>query len=194
MRFLFALVGLTAVALVAIPLTVGIFHVVVFGLVIWCIVALLHRPPRWERVYWSPPPRPVAPPGPKPQRPAWDRLGSGLPLDVQVKIEQIRHKTDVLLAQRERFPFGSEDLYIVRATRDDYLPRTLDAFMAVPPPLRDKTMPTGKTPLQELKEQLSLLDTKLDEVAEDLQRRNVDRLLANRRFLEERFARPPIAV
>jgi hypothetical protein len=204
MRFLFVLVGLTALALVAVPLTVGFFHLAVFGLVIWAAVCLLRgprRPRSWERVYWSPPPRPVPssrPPRPvppsRPQRPAWQRLGSGLPLDVQVKIEQIRHKIDVLLAQRERFPFGSEELYIVRATRDDYLPRTLDAFMAVPPPLRDHAMPSGKTPLQELKEQLALLDTKLDEVAEDLQRRNVDRLLANRRFLEERFARPPIAV
>ena len=199
MRFLFALVGLTVLALVAIPLTVGLFHLAVIGLVVWCTVSLLYRPRRWERVYWSQPPRPVAPRrrAPErrgPERPAWQRLGSGLPLDVQVKVEQIRHKVDVLLAQRERFPFGSEDLYIVRATRDDYLPRTLDAFMAVPPPLRDKSIPSGKTPLQELKEQLALLDTKLDEVAEDLQRRNVDRLLANRRFLEERFARPPIAV
>jgi hypothetical protein len=50
-------------------------------------------------------------------------------------------------------------------------------------------MANGTTPLQELKEQLALLDSKLDEIAEDLQRHNQDRLLANRRFLEERFGR-----
>jgi hypothetical protein len=54
-------------------------------------------------------------------------------------------------------------------------------------------MPNGKTPLQELKEQLAILDTKLDEIAEDLQRQNFDRLLINRQFLEARFGgREPI--
>ena len=45
----------------------------------------------------------------------------------------------------------------------------------------------GKTARQELKAQLDLLDTKLDDIAQDLQRQDADRLLANRRFLESRF-------
>jgi hypothetical protein len=61
--------------------------------------------------------------------------------------------------------------------------------MAVPQLSRDKVMSNGRTPLQELKEQLHLLDSKLDEIAEDLQRQNYDRLLINRQFLEARFGR-----
>lgn len=205
MRFLFVVAGLAALAVLAIPvwwLMVGAFHWALIGLLVWGVMSLLRGPRRhrWERVYWSPPPLRTPPPKPaRPDkaaapRPAWQRLGSGLPLDAQVKIEQIRRKVEVLLQQRDRFPFGSEELHIVRATRDDYLPRTLDAFMAVPPALRERSMPSGKTPLQELKEQLNLLDTKLDEVAEDLQRQNYDRLIANRRFLEHRFERPPMTV
>jgi hypothetical protein len=38
-----------------------------------------------------------------------------------------------------------------------------------------------------LRDQLDLLDSKLDEIADDLQRENVDRLLANERFLDEHF-------
>ena len=40
---------------------------------------------------------------------------------------------------------------------------------------------------QELKAQLELLDSKLDDIAQDLERQDTDRLLANRRFLEQRF-------
>jgi hypothetical protein len=112
-----------------------------------------------------------------------------LPIDVQVKVEQIRRKVDVLLSYADRFPPFSQDLYLVRQTASDYLPRTIDAYLA----LSKQTAPEkpliagGKTPYQELKAQLDLLDSKLDDIAQDLQRQDTDRLLANRRFLEERF-------
>ncbi|HEY8695807.1 MAG TPA: hypothetical protein VIR57_24045 [Chloroflexota bacterium] len=206
MWFLFVLVGLMALAFLAAPLWwlfVGAVHWALFGLVIWGAMRLLRGPVRGrERVYWNRdlprPPRQARVGVREPDRRApvsrQPVRNNSLPLDVQVKVEQIRRKVEVLLQQRDRFPFGSEDLYIVRATRDDYLPRTLDAYLAVPPARRERSMPSGKTPVQELKEQLTLLDTKLDEVVEDLQRQNVDRLLANRHFLEHRFGRPPVSV
>jgi hypothetical protein len=52
--------------------------------------------------------------------------------------------------------------------------------------------PDGRTALKVLRDQLELLDSKLDEIAEDLQRENADRLLANERFLEEHFGHPPL--
>jgi hypothetical protein len=203
MRFLFVLAGLMALAFLAVPLwwvLVGAIHWALFGLVIWAALSLLRgprrrrhwhydlpRPPQRERAGVREPMRPAAAVRPPVS-------SNNLPLDIQVKVEQIRRKAEVLLQQRDRFPFGSEDLYVIKATREDYLPRTLDAYLAVPPAQRERSMPSGKTPLQELKEQLSLLDTKLDEIAEDLQRQNFDRLLANRRFLEHRFGRPPAKV
>ncbi|HLG73994.1 MAG TPA: hypothetical protein VK009_26545 [Chloroflexota bacterium] len=196
MRFLFLVVGLTALAFVAMPAIWFGMHWLIIGLVIWGAMTLLRGPrPHYRRMYYgparpiAPPPRREAPPQRAPERPAWQRLGSGLPLDVQVKVEQIRRKSEVLQRERHRFPMGSEDAYIIRATAEDYLPRTLDAFMAVSPASRDRAMPNGKTPLQELKEQLTLLDSKLDEIAEDLQRSNFDRLMINRQFLEARFGR-----
>ncbi|HVA23597.1 MAG TPA: hypothetical protein VMW62_04315 [Chloroflexota bacterium] len=208
MRLLFVAAGVMALAFVAVPLWwlfLGAMHWALFGLVIWGAMCLLRGPrsrERRQRVAWSSPPRPMPqarpPRAPQPARtaspPASPPMAGSLPLDVEVKVEQIRRKVEVLLQQRDRFPFGSEDLHIIRATRDDYLPRTLDAYMSVPPDSRERSMPSGKTPLQELKEQLSLLDTKLDEVAEDLERRNFDRLLANRRFLEHRFGREAAAL
>ena len=111
-----------------------------------------------------------------------------LPIDVQVKVEQIRRKVDVLLSYADRFPPFSQDLYLVRETASDYLPRTLNSFLSLPPEAVDRPLhPGGKTARQELQGQLDLLDSKLDEIAQDLQRQDADRLLANRRFLESRF-------
>jgi hypothetical protein len=111
-----------------------------------------------------------------------------LPIDVQVKVEQIRRKVDVILSYADRFPPFSQDLYLVRQTATDYLPRTVNTFLSMPRDAIDKPLNTGgRTAREELKAQLDLLDSKLDDIAQDLQRRDADRLLANRRFLETRF-------
>lgn len=144
------------------------------------------RPSPRVRPTYRPTSRPTAPPRPaSTPRPAARQRE--LPIDVQVKVEQIRSKADVLLGYADRFPPFSQDLYIVRQTTADYLPRTINAFLAVPP-ATDRLPGTASTAaLDELRAQLDLLDGKLDEIARDLQRHDLDQLLANRRFLEERF-------
>ncbi len=113
-----------------------------------------------------------------------------LPIDVQVKVEQIRRKVDVLLGYADRFPPFSKDLYLVRQTASEYLPRTINAYLALPADSLEKPVSeSAQSPHEELKGQLDLLDKKLDDIAQDLQRQDVDRLLANRQFLEERFGR-----
>ena len=121
-------------------------------------------------------------------RPQASSAKAELPIDIQVKVEQIRRKVDVLLGFADRFPPFSQDLYLVRQTASDYLPRTLKTFLSLPQENVDKPLPgSGKTAREELRAQLELLDSKLDEIAQDLQRQDADRLLANRRFLESRF-------
>jgi hypothetical protein len=113
-----------------------------------------------------------------------------LPIDVQVKVEQIRRKVEVLLGYADRFPPFSQDLYLVRQTASDYLPRTINAFLSLPEDSVDRPLSGeagARSARQELKAQLDLLDSKLDDIAQDLQRQDADRLLANRRFLETRF-------
>jgi len=111
-----------------------------------------------------------------------------LPIDIQVKVEQIRRKVEVLLGYADRFPPFSQDMYLVRQTASDYLPRTIDTYLSMPPATADKPVnASGKTAHEELKAQLDLLDSKLDDIAQDLERQDTDRLLANRRFLEQRF-------
>lgn len=145
---------------------------------------------------WEPRTVPVRPTAPQPEAkkkeptPIKSRSKPELPIDMQVKVEQIRRKVEVLLSYADRFPPFSKDLYIVRATASEYLPRTISAYLALSPQTANAPLtPGGQTPSQELKAQLDLLDAKLDEIAQDLQRQDIDRLLANRQFLEERFGR-----
>jgi hypothetical protein len=128
----------------------------------------------------EPPAAPLS--GPRPMR------QTELPIDMQVKVEQIRRKIEVLLGFADRFPPFSQDLYLVRQTASDYLPKTISAYLALPKQTVEKPLSAdGRTAHQELRAQLDLLDARLDDIAQDLERQDTDRLLANRRFLEERF-------
>ena len=153
---------------------------------------------RFEEWLAEQPPAPASAPAPAQPAPAPPRPLpepdpiSRLPLDVQLRVQQIRNKVEALMKHASEFPFGSKDLFVLQRTRTDYLPATLDAYLALPPEFAEvKVAPDGRTALQVLKDQLSLLDGKLDEIAEDLQRQNVDRLLANERFLADHFGHQP---
>jgi hypothetical protein len=136
-----------------------------------------------------PKPKPVPLPKPKPAVPEVSRQGvNRLPPSVQMKIGQIRRKADAILQFSAEFPVGSEDLYLVEHTASDYLPQTLDAYLRLPPTAHNQPVePGGRTAWEELWSQLNLMERKLDEVAGDLKRKNADQLLANGKFLEERF-------
>jgi hypothetical protein len=132
----------------------------------------------------------VRPPAQAPTPPRGDPADR-LPLTVRVKVEQIRRKAEMLLENQERFPSASRQLFVLRRIAAEYLPATIDAHHALAGDDRPVT-PDGRTALRVLRDQLDLLDSKLDEIADDLQRQNADRLLANERFLEEHFGRPPL--
>ena len=134
--------------------------------------------------------RPVPPPPPPPaMAPAPDPVVR-LPADVGEHAERIRAKATSLLQQSARFPAGSRNLHLVQRTLDEYLPATLYSYAALPPGSDDWVAgPDGRTTVQVLRDQLTLLETKLDEMAGDLWRSDVQRLLANERFLEEHFGR-----
>lgn len=131
---------------------------------------------------WQPPPPPVPSPAADPA----DRL----PPDERTQVGRIRRKAAVLLQQADRFPAGSRHLFVVQQMLDEYLPSTLDAYLGLPPGAADLPItPDGRTGVQVLKGQLDILEAKLDEAATDLRQVNVDRLLANERFLEQHFGR-----
>lgn len=191
---------LSVLALVA--LLGGAASWVVFGLLMWAGLWLLfggrrrhRRMARANRRRWAAvlDPVPVAPPPmpsplPPPPQPAVDL--NRLPPDVEKQVDRVRRKAAVLGQHPERFPIGSKDLYTVQHTATDYLPATVNAYLEVPSWSVNTPAADGRTPLQMLKDQLDLLETKLDEIEETVRKQRVDNLLANERFLERNFGGP----
>jgi hypothetical protein len=124
-------------------------------------------------------------PAPPPPRDPY----AGLPEELRVLADRIHGKATSLLGSG-RFPTGSRNLHLVRRTLDEYLPATLQSYLSVPPGSDERVAaPDGRTTIQVAHDQLTLLETKLDEVADDLWQADVQRLLANERFLEDHFGR-----
>jgi hypothetical protein len=121
------------------------------------------------------------------------RMSSGrLPPQLQAKVTEIRQEILALLPSTAGFPLGSEDLYVIQRTATDYLPSTLQAYLALPAEYASsRKLEGGKTPLELLGDQLQLLDDRLDEIKDAVHEQDADRLVANGRFLEERFGREP---
>jgi hypothetical protein len=117
------------------------------------------------------------------------RLAQGrLPAPAMAKLLKIQRQIADLLPMASEFPTGSRDLYVVQRTATDYLPATLRAYLALPPQFAaTKVVANGKTAFQLVDEQLELLAARLDEIADAVHEQDSDRLLANGRFLEERF-------
>jgi hypothetical protein len=117
------------------------------------------------------------------------RLATGrLPAPVMAKLLEIQREIADLIPMAAQFPAGSQDLFVIQRTATDYLPTTLQAYLALPPQYAaTKVVADGKTALQVLSDQLELLDAKMDEITEAAHKQDSDRLLANGRFLEERF-------
>lgn len=87
------------------------------------------------------------------------------------------------------------NIHLVRQTALSYLPEALNAYLAIPRLYAERRpLANGRTAHDVLLEQLNTMDTKLREVGEDIARNDTDRLMANVRFLQERFASSPIEV
>ena len=81
----------------------------------------------------------------------------------------------------------------VRSTATTYLPDTLNAYLAVPAAYRNTApIADGKTARQIVGEQLTVLAAKMKEIAQNTAADDAQALLANGRFLKERFASAPM--
>jgi hypothetical protein len=118
-----------------------------------------------------------------------------VPADVLAKVQNIQQIILGILPRSGALPPGSPELFVVERTATDYLPTSLESYLNLPRayatlhPVQD-----GKTAKQVLMDQLSLLESKMTEVADDVHRNDTDRLLANGRFLEERFGRSALSL
>jgi hypothetical protein len=114
---------------------------------------------------------------------------------LQAKLQEIADTIMGILPHYADFPPGSPDLFVVGRTATDYLPSALQAYLNLPRAYATlHKMPNGKTADQVLDDQLTLLASKTDEVADAVHKKDSDALLANGRFLEEKFGASALAL
>jgi len=118
-----------------------------------------------------------------------------VPAYVLAKVQSIQQVILGILPRSGALPPGSPELFVVQRTATDYLPTALESYLNLPRAYATlHQVQDGKTPRQVLLDQLTLLESKMGEVADDVHRNDTDRLLANGRFLEERFGRSALSL
>ena len=111
--------------------------------------------------------------------------------DIYARVASIRGSILATLPESDEGGADATDpnVYLIRRTALSYLPQALDAYLAMPRIYAERRPVTdGRTPHDFLLDQLNLMDTKLREVADDIVSHDTEKLLANGRFLQERFA------
>ena len=98
--------------------------------------------------------------------------------------ESIFRTLDVEGAENEADP----NVYLIRQTALSYLPEALATYRRMPRLVAERRrIANGRTPHDVLLEQLDLMDHRLETVADDIARHDSDKLMANGRFLAEKF-------
>ncbi|MDO5691767.1 MAG: hypothetical protein Q4G70_04700 [Pseudomonadota bacterium] len=98
---------------------------------------------------------------------------------------------EVLPALANAGPSFDEGLFTVRETVLRYLPETLSAYAALPPVYRaTHVVQNGQTPKQILADQLTLLEQQIRQVVTNVAAADTQALLANGRFLKDKFEQP----
>jgi hypothetical protein len=118
-----------------------------------------------------------------------------LPQPLEAKVQGIAATIQGILPRTGQLSPGSQELFILQRTVTDYLPTSLQAYMDLPrtyamlKPLRGT-----KTAAQVLGDQLDLLQQQMNEVADAVAQNDADKLLAQGRFLEEKFGRSDLSI
>ena len=116
--------------------------------------------------------------------------------DMMQSLERVRSAVgEVLPALAAAGPGFDEGLFTVRETVTRYLPETLGHYAALPPLFRvSQVVHEGQTAQQILVEQLQLLDEQMQEVVRNVAAADTRALLANGRFLEQKFGQGDVFV
>lgn len=168
-------------------------------------------------------PPPAAPPPPEPQTrhgdvpPPGAARGDSEPADLGRQLTGIVHRVNrgggsmpeggvpgvhavvdalrPLLVYLESNPPTEAELIPIRAIVTDYLPTTVDRFLALPREFAaTHRNPQGRTPAEELLEQLELLRTATDEYATAIYAGDAQELSDQGRFLQAKFLRSDLTL
>jgi hypothetical protein len=109
--------------------------------------------------------------------------------DIADRVGRIRDSIMLTLEADGGRVAGDPTVRTIRQTALDYLPSALGAYLALPRAWAERrAVAGGRTPHDVLLEQLDLMDAKMREAADAILAHDSERLLANGRFLADRFA------
>ena len=109
--------------------------------------------------------------------------------DLYAKAWRIRESILATLEAEGAENEADPNVYLIRQTALTYLPDAFATYLRMPRLLAEhRAIANGRTPHDVLLEQLDLMDRRLEDVADDIARHDSDKLLANGRFLAEKFA------
>jgi hypothetical protein len=121
------------------------------------------------------------------------RVHGRVPADVEDRVQRIATTITDILPRADALGAGSDARYVLAKTATDYLPSTLQAYLDMPRSYADnKVVTNGKTPHVLLCDQLDVLSEQMEEVSDAVNRSDIDKLLANGRFLDEKFGHGPL--
>lgn len=107
---------------------------------------------------------------------------------VAARVDNICQLIESLLPRVGAAGDSGEERFVLVRTATDYLPRTLEPYLRLPRMYADhKIVSDGKTATQVLCEQLDVMFRQLEDIGDAIAQSDTDRLLANGRFLSERF-------
>lgn len=116
-----------------------------------------------------------------------------VPREIRFKIKRITTTITELLPRAGALGAGSPDQYLLVQCATHYLPTAFQAYLDLPRDYADhRVVADGKTPLALLSEQLDVLTTQIDQIADRVNGVHSDKLIANGRFLSQKFGRGPL--
>ena len=115
-------------------------------------------------------------------------LDGHAPTPVLARVLRITTAVKAILPRLANLGLDSQDAYTVVATATDYLPESLASYLALPRDWADtRPVAGGKSSLLLLIDQLDLLATTLNRMYDAANRRDANALVAQGKFLDEKF-------
>jgi hypothetical protein len=109
--------------------------------------------------------------------------------DLYARVVHIQGSILATLATEEGGDATDPNVYLIRQTALSYLPEAFATYLRMPRLFAEhRAVADGQTPHDVLLDQLDLMDKRLEDVADNIVQHDSDKLLANGRFLAEKFA------
>jgi hypothetical protein len=123
------------------------------------------------------------------------KVKKGIPSDIYAKLENIRDSILEILPRLKDSSADAKTVFTVRETTLEYLPAALQAYLKLPKAYATMhTVKDGKTARHLLMDQMVMLDTAMKDILINLANNDSQKLMANGRFLEDKFLKNELSL